>query len=171
MTLNEIEKLIPTVKDFPKVGIYFKDMTPVLENGKAFSALIELFKNEIPKGIDKIVAIESRGFILGAALACTCELGLVIARKPGKLPRATESERYELEYGFDELQIHKDSLKANDRVLVIDDVLATGGTASAAERLCKKVGAEVVKSLFLLEINALDGRSRIQSEVVSLIKV
>lgn len=171
MTLDQIAQQIQDVPDFPKPGILFKDITPVLADPKAFRALIEHFAQQVPSETEKIVAIESRGFILGSALAHHLETGLVLVRKPGKLPRSTVSHSYELEYGTDKLQIHAEDLAPDEKVVIIDDVLATGGTAAATEFLCREVGAKVLKHLFLMEIEFLKGREKLNSPLHCLLKV
>lgn len=162
MNIDQISRLIKVVPDFPKVGISFKDITPILENSEAFQSLAKHLAEKIHPQTDKIIAIESRGFILGAAVAQHLSCGMVLVRKPGKLPRATIRESYELEYGTDTLEIHKDALKPGDRVTIIDDVLATGGTASAVERLCERTGAQVLGSVFLMSIEPLNGKSKLK---------
>ena len=168
MTIEQIKNLIREVPDFPKPGILFKDITPILENGAAFRSLSRHLAEQVAPGTEKIVAIESRGFILGAAVAQHLSCGLVLVRKPGKLPRPTLKESYALEYGTDTLEIHSDALCTGDKVTIVDDVLATGGTASAVERLCGKLGADVLGSVFLMEIPVLGGRSRLERNVYSL---
>lgn len=168
MTIEQVCSLIQEVKNFPRDGVNFKDMTPVLEDAKAFRSLTRHMAERVHPQTEKIVAIESRGFILGAAVAQHLSCGLVLARKPGKLPRATEKETYDLEYGSDSLEIHKGALRPGEKVTIIDDVLATGGTAGAAERLCSKFGAEVLGSVFFIEIPGLGGRQRLFSPVESL---
>lgn len=171
MNIDQISRLIKTVPNFPKPGVSFKDITPILENSEAFLSLSKIMAECIFKPTDKLIAIESRGFILGAAVAQHCGCGLVLVRKPGKLPRETVRESYALEYGTDTLEVHKDSLKPGDRVTIVDDVLATGGTAAAVEKLCLQLGAQVLGSVILMEIEALKGRAKLQSPLVSLIKV
>lgn len=171
MTIDQISRLIKNVPDFPKPGIVFKDITPVLENSEAFRAMVKLLAERVHPQTTKIVAIESRGFILGAALAQYIDAGLVIVRKPGKLPRETIKKTYSLEYGSDTLEIHKDSLKPGDRVTIIDDVLATGGTAHAVEGMCAEIGSQVLGHVFLMEIEFLKGHLRLQAPTSSLIKV
>ncbi len=171
MNIDQISRLIKTVPDFPKKGIQFKDITPVLENGEAFKALAKLIAENIHKSTDKLVSIESRGFILGAAVSQHLSCGLVLVRKPGKLPRETVRESYALEYGTDSLEIHKDALKPGDRVTIVDDVLATGGTASAVEKLCNHLGAQVLGSVFMIEIEFLKGRTKLAHPALSLISV
>jgi len=171
MSLNEIQRLIRDVPNFPKPGIVFKDITPVLENAEAFRSLAQHLAEKVHPHTDKLVAIESRGFILGAAVAQHLNCGMVIMRKPGKLPGETVRETYDLEYGTDSLEVHKNSLKPGDRVTIIDDVLATGGTAKAAEALCVKLGAQVLSSVFLMELGFLKGRERLASVATSLIVI
>lgn len=170
-SIGLIKSLIRDVADFPKAGILFKDITPVLSDRAAFKALIEEMAPSVPAGMTKIVAIESRGFILGSALALELGLGLVLIRKPGKLPYATLSHSYDLEYGKDALQIHVDALDCNDRVCIVDDVLATGGTAGAAEVLCRETGAAVCGFSFLMELQALNGRAKLTSPARALIRL
>lgn len=171
MSLDEISKLIRDVPDFPKPGILFKDITPALSHAQAFHSLIEHMARIVPRGATKIVAIESRGFILGSAVALKLGLGLALVRKPGKLPYATLSHSYELEYGKDTLQIHVDALTPEDRVCIIDDVLATGGTAHATEVLCRETGAQISGFALLMELGFLNGRQKLQAPVASLIRI
>jgi adenine phosphoribosyltransferase len=171
MTPNEIKALIVDVPDFPKPGIVFKDITPLLSNPTAFRAAIERLA-ETCEGLnaDGILAIESRGFIFGAALAQRLGLPLELVRKRGKLPRASLSIRYELEYGFDHLEVHEDALKPGGRYLIVDDVIATGGTAAAVAELVARQGANVAACVFLIELAFLAGRSKLRAQnVVSLI--
>lgn len=158
--LEHAHSLIKDVADFPKPGIIFKDITPVLLDDRAFASVLDDFSNQL-NGANKIAGIESRGFIFAAALAAKNNLGLVLMRKPGKLPRDTHSVSYELEYGFDSLQVHLDSINKNDSVFIVDDVLATGGTMWAASELVKMSGANLVNCAVFLEIEFLNGRSRI----------
>jgi len=170
LSVEEIQKFILDVPDFPKKGIVFKDITPLLENHRAFTSVtkhfIDSIKNLRPK---KIVAVESRGFIFGAALSQELGIGLVLARKKGKLPRETVQFTYDLEYGTDTIEIHKDSIGDGDEVLIVDDVLATGGTAHAVEQLCKKMGANILGLRFLLEIESLKGSQKLSHPRKSLI--
>ena len=168
MTLEQIRGLIRDVPDFPKKGILFKDITPVLADGLAFSKLADHLSEMVPHKATKLAVIESRGFLIGSAVAMKLGLGVVLIRKPGKLPHATLTHSYDLEYGKDSLQIHVDSLTAGDRVCILDDVLATGGTAQAAEVLCKETGAEVVGHVFMMELGFLKGREKLKSSVQSL---
>ena len=152
-----------TIPDYPKAGILFQDITPVLANGALFretiTEMIAAFRNQ---GVTHVLGIEARGFILGGAAAVALGAGFVPARKPGKLPWERASESYDLEYGSDALEAHRDSWSTGSRVLIVDDVLATGGTARAAGQLARALGAEVVGWSFLLEIEGLSGRSRLE---------
>jgi adenine phosphoribosyltransferase len=152
---------IRDVPDFPKPGIVFKDITPLLANGEAFCASIERLAHFVPQDIDAIVGIESRGFLFGAGLSQHGCIGLVPVRKPGKLPADVHGIDYELEYGVDRLEIHRDSLSAGHRVVIVDDLLATGGTVRATVDLVRQLGAEVVACLFVVELTFLGGRERI----------
>lgn len=152
--------LIQDVPDFPKPGIIFKDITPVLLDDRAFNSVLEDFSNQL-NGANKIAGIESRGFIFAAALAARNDLGLVLMRKPGKLPRKTHSVSYDLEYGSDSLHMHDDTLSEKDSVFVVDDVLATGGTMWAAAELVKKSGAQLANCAVFLELSFLSGRKKL----------
>jgi len=172
MSPLEIKRLIVDVPDFPKPGIVFKDITPVLANPKAFSAVIDRFA-ELCAGLhaDGVLAVESRGFIFGAPLAQRLGLPLQLVRKRGKLPRAAISARYELEYGFDHLEMHADAIRKGGRYLIVDDVIATGGTAAAVVGLVAGQGASVATCLFLIELGFLGGRDKLPgANVVSLIQ-
>ncbi len=170
--MNDYSKYVRNIPDFPKKGILFRDITPILLNHKVFSNIIlDFVKRLRDKHIDKIVAIESRGFIFGGAIANKLGVGLAIVRKPGKLPYDTIRETYDLEYGKDSLEIHKDAIKKGDKVVIFDDVLATGGTAKATGRLVKRLGGKVVEYDFLIELLPLKGVKRLKGEkVFSLIK-
>ncbi len=161
--MSEILKnAIREVPDFPKKGISFKDITTMLKDPKAFGHCIDLFVEHYKEQkIDKFVAIESRGFIFGAPLARELNAGLVLLRKPGKLPAAVYKESYELEYGEDTLEIHQDAIEKGDRVVIIDDLLATGGTAAAAARLVDRIGGEIVELAFVVELEFLKGREKL----------
>lgn len=167
MISDDLKRAIRDVKDFPKPGIVFKDVTPVLLDAKLFGKTVELMA-EPYKGarITRVVAIESRGFLFGAPIALELGAGLVPIRKPGKLPAATQRVEYALEYGTDALEMHHDAVRADDRVLVVDDVLATGGTANAAAQLVAGTGAAVVGFSFLVELDFLKGRQRLQGRRV-----
>jgi adenine phosphoribosyltransferase len=160
----EFEKLIRDVPDFPKKGIIFKDITTLLQDGEAFrQAMNQIMKKYLDARIDKVVGIEARGFILGGVLAYKLGCGFVPARKPGKLPAKTIREEYTLEYGSNALEIHQDGIRKGERVLVVDDLLATGGTALATARLVEKLGGEVVAIQFLIELGFLNGREKLLS--------
>jgi adenine phosphoribosyltransferase len=171
LSLAQIGELIRNVPDFPKPGILFKDITPVLANPQAFHSMIAHLAGQVPRHATKLASIESRGFILGAAVAMRLNLGLVLIRKPGKLPYSTFSHSYDLEYGKDTLQIHVDALGPQDHVCIIDDVLATGGTASAAEVLCLETGATVTGFAFLMELGFLNGRAKLKAPVHTLMQL
>jgi adenine phosphoribosyltransferase len=156
----QLRALIRDIPDFPRPGIVFKDFTPLLIDAKAHAAAVgALLAPLTGRGITKVLAVESRGFIFGAPLAPALGAGFVPVRKAGKLPGEVEREEYVLEYGTDLIEVHRDALSAADRVVIVDDVLATGGTASAAVRLARKLGAEVVACSFLIELAFLDGRA------------
>jgi len=173
MIENILNDAIRTIPDFPKKGIMFKDITTLLNNSEAFKALIDFLKERYEnKEIDFVAGIESRGFIFGSALSYALGVGFVPIRKKGKLPYTTISEKYALEYGFDEIEIHIDAFrdKKNPKVLLIDDLIATGGTAAAAVNLIQKVGAEVVEACFIIELEFLNGKEKINAPVFSIIK-
>lgn len=172
MNLEQIEKQIRSVPDFPKKGVVYKDITPVLESAEAFSSLVEMMRKSVESlDVQRIVGIESRGFILGAALAYSMNCGLSLVRKAGKLPSKTIQETYELEYGSDQVEIHEGALPPNQRVLIVDDVLATGGTASAAQRLCRKSDAHVVGVSVFIELGFLGGAEKLEkTPVFSVLK-
>jgi adenine phosphoribosyltransferase len=158
----ELEKLIRDVPDFPKKGIVFKDITTLLQNGDAFrTAINQMLKKYLDATIDKVVAIESRGFIFGSVLAYKLGCGFVPARKLGKLPAQTIREEYILEYGSNALEIHRDSINPGEKVLIVDDLLATGGTALATAKLVEKLGGEVAGIEFLIELEFLKGREKL----------
>lgn len=167
----ELKDLIRSVPDFPKKGINFKDITTLLKDRKGLSiALEQLYNLAKNKKITKVVGIESRGFIFGSALAIKLGVGFVPIRKPGKLPAETISESYSLEYGTDSIEIHRDSLKPGDIVLLHDDLLATGGTMEAASKVVEKLGANVGQISFLIELSFLKGRDKLKKyDVHSLI--
>jgi len=171
MSPLEIKSLIVDVPDFPKPGIVFKDITTLLKNPKAYRRALDLFTVLCGDHLaDKVLAIESRGFIVGAPLADRLGLGFVPLRKPGKLPGKTMRHTYTLEYGEDCLEIHDDAVMPGERVLIVDDVIATGGTARAAGELVGKLGGVVAAYAFLVELSFLDGRSRLEGDVLSLIR-
>ena len=170
---------IRTIPDFPKEGIQFKDITTLLNNAEAFSKLMSHLADRYREyNLDYIAGIESRGFIFGAALANSLGIGFVPIRKKGKLPYTTVAEKYSLEYGFDEVEIHIDAFESEGassetpaKVLLIDDLIATGGTAAAAARLIDKVGAKCVECCFILELGFLNGRDKIESPIYSVIEL
>ncbi len=153
---------IADVPDFPKPGILFKDITPLLQDKQAFSDAVDDLASHL-NGANKVAGIESRGFIFAAAIAAKHNLGLVLLRKPGKLPRPTHVVQYQLEYGFDSLEMHQDALDKNDAVLLVDDVLATGRTLLAGTALITKTGAKLANCAVFIEISALNGRNRLGS--------
>lgn len=157
----QLRDYIRDIPNFPKPGIIFRDISPLLANGEAFSACISELAVHMPSDIKAIVGIESRGFLFGAALAQMTGVGFVPIRKSGKLPLATHAVEYELEYGTDILEIHKDALGHGHKVVIIDDLLATGGTAAATVKLCQKLGAEIAACLFVIELENLNGREKI----------
>jgi adenine phosphoribosyltransferase len=156
--------LIRAIPDFPIPGILFRDITPLLKDAQGFKAAVDLFVDKY-KGqeIDYVVAIEARGYMLGAPLAYSIGAGFVPVRKPGKLPGTKFTEEYALEYGTNSLEIHDDAIGHGQRVLVIDDLLATGGTAAATARLLERLGAEITGFAFLIELSFLDGRSTLEA--------
>ncbi|MEZ4462333.1 MAG: adenine phosphoribosyltransferase [bacterium] len=159
---ERVDRTLRDVPDFPKPGILFKDITPVLEDGELFTTVTNYFAERYEAmGLTKLVAIESRGFIFGAAIAHELSMGLVLARKPGKLPAEKVGVDYALEYGTDRIEVHKDALGPKDRVVVIDDLLATGGTAGATVDLVHQLGAKVVECGFLISLDFLDGAKRL----------
>jgi adenine phosphoribosyltransferase len=167
-----IEKLIRDVPDFPKPGILFKDITPLLQSPAGLAETIDrLHKAVAPANYDAICGIESRGFIFGTALALKAGKGFVPIRKPGKLPYKTAKESYELEYGTDTIEIHVDAVAAGDRVLIVDDLLATGGTLAAAANLIRRIGGRPIAAAVVIELAFLKGRERLGSlPVHSLIR-
>lgn len=171
MSALELKSFIRDIPDFPKPGILFRDITPLLASASAFRETIRQLAEPFRKrGIDAIVAAEARGFIFAAPLALELNAGFVPIRKPGKLPFDTHAFHYELEYGTDTLEMHVDGVSAAQKVLVVDDLLATGGTVGACCKLLERVGAEVVACAFVIELAGLKGRSALPNqEVFSLI--
>ena len=167
----DLKDKIRSMKDYPKEGIIFRDITTLLKDGEAFRAAIDAMKDLVKdEAIDKIVGIEARGFLLGAPMAYDMGVGFVPVRKPGKLPAATLSCEYELEYGTDKVEIHADAIEKGERVLIVDDLLATGGTARAAAELCKEAGANVVGCVVLIELDGLNGRDKIPAPVYAVME-
>lgn len=167
----EVRRALRDVPGFPTPGVLFRDITPVLADAPLFRRVIDwMATGSTP--VDRLVAIESRGFVFGAALAVQTGAGLVLARKPGKLPRAVISVDYALEYGTATLQLHADAIRPGDRCLIVDDLLATGGTASAVVALVRQLGGEVTGALFLIELALLAGRQRLPGiPVTSLVQL
>ncbi len=160
----ELRDLIRDVPDFPKPGVVFKDITPVLGTPRAFEAVVGAMAGPFDAAaVDKVAGIEARGFILATPVADRLDAGFIPIRKPGKLPWSVVREEYDLEYGTDALEVHEDAVAKGDRVLLVDDVIATGGTAAAAARLLDRIGAEVVGMTVFVELGFLDGRSRLDS--------
>jgi adenine phosphoribosyltransferase len=169
---NDLRNIIRSIPDFPKKGIVFRDITTLLKDKEAFrksiDILFEIYKS-VP--IDKVVSIESRGFIFGSVLAYKLHSGFIPVRKPKKLPAKTIKEEYQLEYGTDSLEIHIDAIKNGEKVLIVDDLLATGGTVQAVCRLVEKLGGEIVGLAFLIELSFLKGREKLKGyDVYSIIK-
>ena len=163
VTPQEIERAIRNVPDFPKPGIQFKDITPVLADARLFAGIVELLtQNFSPESVDAVVGIDARGFIFAAAAATKLRAGFVPVRKKGKLPYQTIEEDYALEYGHATVAMHIDALNPGARVLLVDDLLATGGTAAAALSLVKKLGANVLEVGFLIELKFLNGRDKLK---------
>lgn len=159
-----LEKYIRDIQDFPKPGIVFKDITPLLLNQIAREETLQLLLSSLKdKKIDKVIGVESRGFFFGILLAEALKVGFIPVRKPKKLPFETISVSYDLEYGTDTLEIHTDAIQKGDRVLIHDDVLATGGTAKAVCELVERLGGEIVQCNFIMEISFLNGREKIKS--------
>lgn len=170
--IKEIELHIRKIPDFPKKGILFYDITPVLGHKDLFKKTIDLFVKQYEKeNIDMIVGIESRGFIFGSALASRLNTGLCLVRKVGKLPFKTIKKSYDLEYGSDHLEMHEDGIIKGSKVLIVDDLLATGGTASATAQLVEELGGNVVSLAFLIELTSLYGRKKLgDREIVTFIQ-
>lgn len=170
---HPFERLIVDVPDFPIAGVVFKDITPVLDNAEGLREVIDAFVDRWrDEGITRVVAIESRGFIFGTALAYALDVGLTLVRKPGKLPRKTIKIEYALEYGTDTLEIHRDALSQKERVVIIDDVLATGGTAAATLGLVQSTGADIAGFGFVIELGFLGGRGKLgDTPIQSLVLV
>jgi len=170
--MEDLRKTIREVPDFPKEGILFYDITTLLKDARAFQKTIDILGQRYMGGeIDQILAIDARGFIIGAAMAYKLGTGIVVVRKKGKLPYKTHRASYSLEYGEDEVEMHQDAIEDGQRVLIVDDLLATGGTARAAAELVERAGGQVVECCFLVELNFLDGRKLLEPRpVFSLIQ-
>jgi adenine phosphoribosyltransferase len=163
---NDFKRYIRDIPDFPKPGIIFRDITPLLAEADAFHSVVDSIADQYRGRVDMVLGIESRGFIVGAPLAYALHSGLAVVRKPGKLPALTFAAQYALEYGHDSLEIHQDAFGHPCRVLVADDLLATGGTACAAVELVERLGGEVVACAFVIELTALKGRDRLYPRAV-----
>jgi adenine phosphoribosyltransferase len=171
-TPAEIERAIRNVPDFPKPGIQFKDITPLLADARLFSGSVDLLISRLKPGmVDAVVGIDARGFIFAAAAALKLQAGFVPVRKKGKLPYRTHEEEYALEYGTSTIAVHVDALKPGSRVLLIDDLLATGGTAAAAAALVGRLGAQILEISFLIELSFLAGRARLKDYPVNSVVV
>lgn len=170
--MKTLKSFIRDVPGFPKEGIIFKDITPLLRDKDKFKKAVDLIADKFKgKKIDFILSVESRGFIFGAAVGYKLGVGLVPIRKKGKLPYETYAVTYDLEYGKDTLEVHRDAFRKGDRVLIVDDLLATGGTSKAVVELVKRMGGKVVGLAFLIELTALKGREKLRGyPIVSLIK-
>ncbi len=168
----DLKSKIRDIPDFPKPGIIFKDITTLLQDFDAFKLSVDmLVKQHQNNKIDKVAGIEARGFIFGAAVAYAMNAGFIIIRKPGKLPYQTVKQTYELEYGSDEIEIHEDSIKPGERILLVDDLLATGGTMAAAADLINKIGGDIVGISFVIELTFLHGREKLKGyNIHSLVK-
>jgi len=170
--MDQLKDIIRDIPDFPKKGIVFKDITTLLADAKSYHRMVDLLAHRyVGEKIDQIVGIEARGFILGSALAYKLGTGITLVRKPGKLPYKTRSISYELEYGSDTLEIHEDAFRPGDKVIVADDLLATGGTMAAVVDLVQQFGAEIHECAFMAELEFLNGRSKLpEGKVFSLLK-
>ncbi len=170
--MEELKKKIREIPDFPKAGILFYDVTTLLKDADGLRQAVDLMVDPyVGAGIDKVVGIESRGFILAPAMAIRLDAGFVLVRKPGKLPARTIEVAYDLEYGQDRIEVHEDAIEAGERVLIVDDLMATGGTAAAAVELVRRLKGNLVGAAFLVELEFLQGRTRIPGvEIFSLLK-
>ena len=162
-TLSKLRAAVRDVPDFPKAGIIFKDITPILKDGALFRSSVDIFLRQLlDKRIDKIVGIDARGFLFGSAVAYELGIGFVPLRKKGRLPYRTESARYSLEYGEAEMEMHIDAMESGEQVVLVDDLLATGGTSAAAAALIEKVGGKLLEAQFLIELKFLHGREKLK---------
>jgi len=167
--INTLKSAIHTIPDYPKTGILFRDVTGILDDAEAFKLSIEILADKFKAGgYTKIVGTEARGFLFGAPLALAMGVGFVPVRKPGKLPRATYAQDYQLEYGQDTLEIHQDALNADDKVLIIDDLLATGGTIEATTKLIRRLGATVTDTAFIISLRDLGGETKLAAMDLSV---
>ena len=170
--IDKLRRAVRDVPDFPKKGIIFKDITPILKDGELFRAAVDLFLDQCRgRKIDKIVGIDARGFVFGSAVAYELGIGFVPLRKKGRLPYKTESAKYSLEYGEAEMELHIDAITRGEQIVLIDDLLATGGTSASATALIRKVGGELVAAIFLIELEFLNGREKlVPTPVTSFLK-
>jgi adenine phosphoribosyltransferase len=170
--MEDLKNIIRDIPDFPKKGIIFKDITTLLADASSYQRMIDLMSHRyIGKKIDKVVGVEARGFIIGAALAYKLGAGVVLVRKPGKLPSETFKKNYELEYGTDTLEIHTDAIKKGEKILIADDLLATGGTIAAVIDMVNGMQGEIVECCFMAELGFLKGRKKLPAgKVFSLLK-
>lgn len=170
--MENLKSIIRDIPDFPKKGVLFKDITTLLGDAKSYQRMVDLLANRyIGEKIDKVVGVEARGFIIGAALAYKLGAGIVLVRKPGKLPSETYQKTYALEYGTDTLEIHIDAIQKGERVLIADDLLATGGTMAAVVDMVSAMGAEIVECCFMAELGFLEGSKRLpKGKVFSLLQ-
>lgn len=167
----ELKDTIRAIEDYPKKGVIFRDITTLLKDKDAFNKAVDEMAEKIDKDVDKIIGIEARGFIFGAALAYKLNKGFVPVRKPGKLPWDKVSESYELEYGEDSIEMHRDAIEAGEKIVIVDDLLATGGTSKACINLVEKLKGEVSSAIFLVELEDLKGREILSgTRVESIIK-
>lgn len=171
MPMDDLKNIIRDIPDFPKKGIIFKDITTLLQDAKSYQRMIDLLSHRyVGQHIDKVVGVEARGFIIGSALAYKLGAGIVLVRKPGKLPSEIFSKTYDLEYGTDTLEIHRDAIKPGERILIADDLLATGGTMSAVVDMVNSMGGEIVECCFMAELDFLNGRKKLpEGKVFSLL--
>ena len=170
--MDDLKHIIRDIPDFPKKGIIFKDITTLLQDAKSYQRMVDLLAHRyIGQHIDKVVGVEARGFIIGSVLAYKLGAGVVLVRKPGKLPSETFSKTYQLEYGSDTLEIHKDAIKPGEKILIADDLLATGGTMAAVVDMVKQQGGDIVECCFMTELTFLEGRKRLpEGKVYSLLQ-
>jgi adenine phosphoribosyltransferase len=169
--MTDLKRFIRDVPNFPKSGIMFRDITPLLADGPAWRETVDQLVSRYRERVDVVLGVESRGFLLGSAMAYAMGCGIAVVRKPNKLPAATFNASYSLEYGTDTLEIHQDAFAPGSRVLIVDDLLATGGTAEAAISLARQLRGEVVAAVFIIELTFLSGRQRLAPhEVYSLIQ-
>jgi len=166
--MEDLRNIIRDIHDFPKKGIVFKDITTLLQDAKSYQRMVDLLSHRyVGQHIDKVVGVEARGFIIGSALAYKLGTGIVLVRKPGKLPFDTFTKTYDLEYGTDTLEIHKDAIKPGEKVLIADDLLATGGTMAAVVDMVQSMGGEIVECCFMAELDFLKGREKLpQGKVI-----